>query len=66
MTRPPVDSLENSYFWSEFLKRLSHIDPEYDAEIIRSMSEATKIPVARVLAKMRTHMHYTNASTAEH
>jgi hypothetical protein len=60
------DSLDNPYFWGEFLKRLSHTDPEYDAEIIRSMCEATKIPAARVLAKMKTHMHYANASTAQH
>jgi hypothetical protein len=60
------DSLDNSFFWSEFLKRLSHTDPEYDAEIIRSMCEATKIPAARVLAKMKAHMHYTDPSTAAH
>jgi hypothetical protein len=54
------DSLDNPYFWGEFLKRLSHTD------IIRSMCEATKIPAARVLAKMKTYMHYANASTAAH
>ena len=37
------DSLDNPYFWSEFLKRLSHTNPEYDVEVIRSMCEATKI-----------------------
>jgi hypothetical protein len=60
------DSLDNSYFWSEFLKRLSHTNPEYDVEVIRSMCEATKIPAARVLAKMKTYMHYADASTAAH
>jgi len=60
------DSLDNPYFWGEFLKRLSFSDIEYDVEIIRSMCEATKIPAARVLAKMKTHAHFSNPSTAEH
>jgi hypothetical protein len=60
------DSLDNPYFWSEFLKRLSFSDIEYDVEIIRSMCEATKIPAARVLAKMKSTMHFADPSTAEH
>jgi hypothetical protein len=66
MTRPPVDSLDNPFFWHEFLKRLSFCDIEYDVEIIRSMCEATRIPPERVLAKMKSTMHFANASTAEH
>jgi hypothetical protein len=68
MTSPPPagDSLDDPFFWSEFLKRLSHTDPEYDAEIIRSLCEATRISPQRVLAKMKAYMHYADASTAAH
>jgi hypothetical protein len=60
------DSLDNPYFWGEFLKRLSFSDIEYDVEIIRSMCEATKIPASRVLAKMKSTMHFADPSTAKH
>ncbi len=67
MTRPPTDSLDNPFFWHEFLKRLSHTDIEYDVEIIGSLCEATRISPQRVLAKMKAHMHYADAaSTAAH
>jgi hypothetical protein len=61
-----LDSLDHPIFWSEFLKRLSHTDPQHDAELIQSMCEATRISPQRVVAKMKTYMHYDNASTAIH
>jgi hypothetical protein len=57
--------IDDPLFWSEFLKRLSHVDPEYDVEIIKSLCETFGIPAARVLAKMKAYMHYGNASTAK-
>jgi hypothetical protein len=68
MTSPPPagDSLDNPIFWHEFLKRLSFCDIEYDVEIIRSLCEAIRISPQRVLAKMKAHMHYGDASTAAH
>ena len=61
-----IDSLDNPIFWSAFLRRLSHTDPQYDVETIRSMCEATRISPQRVVAKMKAHMHYADASTAVH
>jgi hypothetical protein len=58
--------IDDPIFWHEFLKRLSHTDPQYDAQVIQSLCEAMQIPAARVLAKMKAYMHYANASTAAH
>jgi hypothetical protein len=68
MTSPPHPRycIDNPLFWSLFLKKLSHTDTHYDAEIIRSLCEATGVPAARVVAKMRTYLHYADPSTAEH
>ena len=67
MTPPPTRvCIDDPIFWHEFLKRLSHTDTQYDAEIIRSLCETMQIPAERVLAKMKTYMHYANASTAAH
>ena len=67
MTRPSTrDCIDDPLFWHEFLRRLSHTDPEYDTEIIRSLCEATRVSPQKVLAKMKTYMHYANPSTAAH
>ncbi len=66
MTRPRIDSLDNPFFWHEFLKRLSFCDVAYDVELIRSLCEATRITPQRVLAKLKTHYADAHASTAEH
>jgi hypothetical protein len=47
--------LSNPELWSEFIRRLSGTDPEYDVEIIRSFCAYFKIPARHVLAKMRAH-----------
>jgi hypothetical protein len=58
--------IDDPVFWHEFLKRLSHCDPEYDVQIIVSLCETLGVSAERVLAKMKAHMHYANASTAAH
>jgi len=53
---PPLRWLDNPIMWREFNRRLTG-DIEYDCEIIRSFAEAAKIPLKRVLDKMKTHLH---------
>jgi hypothetical protein len=67
MTPPPTRvCIDDPIFWHEFLKRLSHTDPEYDARVIQSLCETLQVSPQRVLAKMKAHMHYADASTAAH
>ena len=61
-SRPTID---NPIFWAEFLKRLSFCDVEYDAEIIRSLCEATRNTPEHVLAKLKAH-YADNISKAAH
>jgi hypothetical protein len=68
MTSPSTDRvcIDDPLFWHEFLKRLSHTDPEYDVRVIQSLCETFGIPAARVLAKLKAYMHYAHPSTAQH
>ena len=45
--------------WSTLLARLTGIDPDHDAEVIRSFCETFDIPARVVLAKVRTHLGYS-------
>jgi hypothetical protein len=65
MTSPRY-TIDDPIFWREFLKRLSLTDPEYDARLIASLCEATQNTPEYVVAKMKTFMHYADASTAAH
>jgi hypothetical protein len=61
-----VSVLDNPFFWSEFLKRLSHYDAKHDAGVIRSLCDATGIEARAVVARMKTYCHYSDASQATH
>jgi hypothetical protein len=58
-------TIDDPIFWREFLKRLSHTDPEYDARIIASLCEATRNTPEHVLAKLKTH-YADNISKVAH
>ena len=68
MTSPSTTRccIDDEVFWRLFLRRLSHTDPEYDARVMQSLCETLHVKPERVLAKMKAHMHYANASTAAH
>jgi hypothetical protein len=59
-------SLDHPFFWSEFLKRLSHWDVKHDAQVIRSLCDATGIEARDVMARLRTYCHYSDPSQAMH
>jgi hypothetical protein len=58
--------LDNPIFWRLFLRKLSGCDADHDAAVIRSFSEATKIPASLVIKKLRArekaHLHLGNRS----
>jgi len=61
-----MDVLDSPLFWRLFLRKLSGVDSDHDAEVIRSFCDATKIPASLVIAKLRarttTHLHRGNHS----
>ena len=61
MNNPQEAALLNPMFWRLFLPTLScGTDPDYDTKMIHSYCEATKIPVAVVMKKMRVFCHRGN------
>ena len=58
--------LDDPFFWSEFLKKLSHWDVKHDAEVIRSLCDATGVEASAVMARLKTYCHYSDASEATH
>jgi hypothetical protein len=58
--------IDDPLFWREFLKRLSFDDTVCDAITIASLCETLHVPPERVLAKMKTYLHFANPSTASH
>ena len=58
--------IDDPIFWSEFLKRLSFCDVEYDVGIIQSLCKELHVPAEAVIAKMKTTMFFANPSTAQH
>jgi hypothetical protein len=68
MTAPSTTRvcIDDPIFWQEFLKRLSFEDTVYDALVVASLCETLHVPPERVLAKMKSYLHFANASTAAH
>lgn len=68
MTSPSTTRvcIDDEVFWNLFLKKLSFADTLYDAMVIASLCETLHVPAERVLAKMKSTMHFANPSTAQH
>jgi hypothetical protein len=58
--------IDDPIFWQEFLKRLRFDNTMHDVTVIVSLCETLHVPPERVLAKMKTHLHFANPSTARH
>jgi hypothetical protein len=61
-TWTPEQLLNHQGLWTAFLQCLSHHDPEYDFEVIRSFAECIGVPPKKVWFKFRSQVLRTDPS----
>jgi hypothetical protein len=59
-TWTPEELLNHQALWTAFLQRLSHHDPEYDLEVIRSFAECIGVPPQKVWFKFKSQVVRTD------